>query len=59
MSPYSANGLTVATALLHTAGIGAGFALKLHLAWLAYLSGVDVVLYSADLLVTAVQRGAT
>ena len=54
MFPYFVGGFAVATALLHTAGIGAGFALKLRLAWLARLSGVGVALYGAGLLVTAI-----
>ncbi|CAJ0680201.1 HupE/UreJ family protein [Ralstonia mannitolilytica] len=54
MFPYFVGGFAVATALLHTAGIGAGFALKPRLAWLARLSGVGVALYGAGLLVTAI-----
>ncbi|CAJ0729767.1 MULTISPECIES: HupE/UreJ family protein [Ralstonia] len=54
MFPYFVGGFAVATALLHTTGIGAGFALKPRLAWLARLSGVGVALYGAGLLVTAI-----
>jgi len=54
MFPYFVGGFAVATALLHTAGIGAGFALKPRLAWLARLSGVGVALYGASLLAAAI-----
>ncbi|CAJ0779990.1 HupE/UreJ family protein [Ralstonia chuxiongensis] len=54
MFPTFVGGFAVATALLHTAGIGAGFALKPRLAWLARLSGVGVALYGAGLLAAAV-----
>lgn len=54
MFPYFVGGFAVATALLHTAGIGAGFALKPRLAWLARLSGVGVALYGAGLLAAAI-----
>ncbi|MRS99590.1 urease accessory protein UreJ [Ralstonia pickettii] len=54
MFPYFVGGFAVATALLHTAGIGGGFALKPRLAWLARLSGVGVALYGAGLLAAAV-----
>jgi urease accessory protein len=54
MFPTFVGGFAVATALLHTAGIGAGFALKPRLAWLARLSGVGVALYGAGLLAAAI-----
>jgi len=54
MFPYFVGGFAAATALLHTVGIGAGFALKPRLAWLARLSGVGVALYGASLLAAAI-----
>lgn len=54
MFPIFVGGFAAATALLHTAGIAVGFALKPRLAWLARLSGVGVALYGAGLLVAAV-----
>ena len=54
MFPYFVGGFAAATALLHTVGIGAGFALKPRLMWLARLSGVGVALYGASLLAAAI-----